>query len=208
MSQVTHGLSAILSHAKVYDVFQWMMGAKRGRSIVSCRYIKSRHGDCVLDIGCGTADIRRYLSDVQYFGIDPNPYYIQAAKYRFRDVPGCTFLCSAFDKAILARLPKFDIVLASAVFHHLDDDEVVRVAKLAKKVLKDDGRLVTLDPCYVENQSPIARFLINRDRGQHVRDAEGYRTLVSCVFDSVKTDVRHDLARFPYTHIAMECMSK
>jgi SAM-dependent methyltransferase len=208
MSQVTHSISAILSHAKVYDVFQWMMGAKRGRSIVSSRYIKSKNGDCVLDVGCGTADIRRYLSDVEYFGIDPNPHYIAAAKIRFRDVPGCTFLCGTFDEAILARLPKFDIVLASAVFHHLSDEDVVQVAKLAKAALKKHGRLVTLDPCYVEGQSPIAKFLISRDRGQHVRDAEGYRALMSYVFDSIVMDVCHDLARCPYTHVAMECMSK
>lgn len=208
MSEVFHGISAILSHAKVYDALQWMMGAKRGRSIVACRYIKSKTGDCVLDVGCGTADIRRYLSDVEYFGIDPNPHYIDAAKIRFRDVPGCTFVCGIFDEAILARLPKFDIVLASAVFHHLADDEVVRVATLAKAVLRERGRLVTLDPCYVENQSPIARFLISRDRGQHVRDAEGYRTLMSSVFNSIEMDICHDLARFPYTHVAMECTSK
>jgi SAM-dependent methyltransferase len=208
MSQVALGVSAILSHAKFYDAVQWLMGAKRGRSIVSSRYIKAKIGDCVLDIGCGTADIRRYLSVVEYFGIDPNPRYIRAAKYRFRDAQGCTFLCGTFDEAILARLPKFDIVLASAVLHHLTDDEAVRLANLAKAALKVDGRLVTLDPCYVEGQSPIAKFLIDRDRGEHVRDAAGYRSLMSSVFASVKTDVRHDLARFPYTHIAMECTLK
>jgi SAM-dependent methyltransferase len=208
MSQVTRGVSAILSHAKVYDALQWMMGAKLGRSIVSSRYIKSKNGDCVLDIGCGTADIRRYLADVEYFGIDPNPRYIHAAKSRFRDVPRCTFLCGIFDEAILARLPKFDIVLASAVFHHMGDDEVVRVGKLAKAALKEHGRLVTLDPCYVDGQSAIAKFLINRDRGRHVRDAAEYRALMSSVFDSIVMDVCHDLARFPYTHVAMECTAK
>jgi SAM-dependent methyltransferase len=208
MNQVIRGVSAILSHATIYDALQWMMGAKRGRSIVSSRYIKSKNGDCVLDIGCGTADIRRYLSDVEYFGIDPNPRYIHAAKSRFRDVPGCTFLCGTFDEATLTRLPKFDIVLASAVFHHLSDENVVQVAKLARAALKEHGRLVTHDPCYVEGQSSVARFFISRDRGQHVRDAEGYRALISNVFEKITIEVRHDLARFPYTHIAMECTLK
>lgn len=208
MSQVTHGVRAVLSNAKVYDVFQWMMGAKRGRSIISSRYVKSKNGDCILDIGCGTAEIRQYLSDVEYFGIDPNPNYIEAAKNRFRNLPRCTFLCATVDEVVLDAFPKFDIVLASAVLHHLSDAEVIRLATLAKVALKANGRLVTLDPCYVEGQSPVARFLVSRDRGQHVRDAEGYRALMSCVFDSITTDVRHDLARFPYTHLAMECMSK
>ena len=208
MSQVAQGVSAILSHAKFYDAVQWMMGAKRGRSIVSSHYIKAKNGDCLLDIGCGTGEIRRYLSEVEYFGIDPNPRYIDAARKQFRNVQGCRFLCGTFDEAVLAGLPKFDIVLASAVLHHLSDDAAVRLAKVAKEALKVNGRLVTLDPCYVEGQSSIARFLIRHDRGQHVRNAEAYRALLSSVFDSVKTDIRHDLARFPYTHLAMECMSK
>ncbi len=208
MSQVTHGVRAVLSNPKVYDFFQWMMGAKQARSIVSSGYIKSRSGDYVLDIGCGTAEIRWILSNVEYFGIDPNPDYIYAAKNRFRTLPGCTFLCATIDEVVLAALPKFDIVLATSVLHHLSDEEVVRLAKLAKAALKENGRLVTLDPCYVEGQSPIARFLISRDRGQHVRDAEGYRTLLSYAFDSIATDVRHDFLRFPYTHLVMECVSK
>lgn len=208
MSQVTHGVRAVLSNAKVYDVFQWMMGAKRGRSIISCRYIKSKNGDCVLDIGCGTAEIREYLSNVEYFGIDPNPDYIDAAKKRFSNLPGCTFLCATVDEVALNALPKFDIVLASAVLHHLSDAEVIRLATLAKAALKENGRLVTIDPCLVEGQSLVARFLVSRDRGQCVRDAEAYRALVSRVFESVTTDVRHDLARFPYTHLVMECMSR
>jgi len=208
MSQGAHGVRAILSNAKVYDAFQWMMGAKRGRSIISSRYIKSKNGDYVLDIGCGTAGIREYLSDVEYFGIDPNPDYVDAAKYRLRDRPKCTFLCATLDEVVLDALPKFDIVLASAVLHHLSDAEVIRLATLAKAALKENGRLVTIDPCLVEGQSLVARFLVSRDRGQHVRDAEGYRALMSCVFVSIATDVRHDLARFPYTHLVMECMSK
>jgi hypothetical protein len=66
--------------------------------------------------------------------------------------------------------------------------------------------LITLDPCFVEGQSPIARYLVSRDRGQHVRDVKGYQTLMSSLFASVTCDVRHDFARFPYTHLMMECM--
>jgi SAM-dependent methyltransferase len=183
-----------------------MMGAKRGRSIVSSRYIKSKNGDYVLDIGCGTAEIRQFLSNVEYFGIDPNPEYIDAAKNRLRNLPRCTFICATVD-VVLDALPKFDIVLASAVLHNLSDAEVIRLATLAKASLKENGRLVTLDPCYVEGQSPVATFLVSRDRRQHVSNAEGYRALMSCVFDSITMDVRHDLARFPYTHLVMECMS-
>jgi SAM-dependent methyltransferase len=208
MYEITQSIRAILSFPKVYDIFQWAVGGGRGRSIVASRYIKSKNGDYVLDIGCGTAEIRRYLSAVEYFGIDPNADYVHAARNRFRHVPRCTFLCGTIDDATLAELPKFDIVLATGVLHHLSDEEALRVAKLAKSALKIHGRLVTLDPCVVEGQSPIAKFFVSRDRGRYVRDAKAYQTLMSHVFNSIAIDVRHDLARFPYTHLAMECMSK
>jgi SAM-dependent methyltransferase len=191
----------------VYDIFQWAMGGERARSIVASRYIKSKTGDSILDIGCGTGEIRRYLADVEYFGIDPNADYIFAARKRFRHFARCTFLCGTIDEATLAESPKFNVVLATGVLHHLSDEEAVRVATLAKSALKLGGRFITLDPCIIEGQSRIARFLVTHDRGRYVRSAEAYQHLVSRVYDSVTMDIRHDLARFPFTHLAMECMS-
>lgn len=182
------------------------MGAKRGRTIFSSQYIKARDGDCVLDIGCGTAEVRLFLPDVEYFGFDPNAHYIEAAKKRLREVHKTGILLQAtLDEAALAELPKFDIVLVSGVLHHLNDDEAIQLAKLAKSALKEGGRLITIDPCLVEGQSFMAHYLVSHDRGQHVRDVEGYQALMSSVFSFVACDVRHDLARFPYTHLMMEC---
>ena len=206
MSEITYGLRSALSYSGIYDFFQWLMGAKRGRTIFSSQYIKARDGDFVLDIGCGTADIRLYLPDVKYFGFDPNAHYVEAAKKRLSEARKTgTLLHATLDMAALTELPKFDIVLASGVLHHLNDEEVIQLGKLSKSALKKGGRLVTIDPCFVEHQSPIANFLISHDRGQHVRDVNGYQKLMSSVFTYVKCDVRHDFARFPYTHLMMEC---
>lgn len=182
------------------------MGAKRGRTIFSLQYIKARAGDFVLDIGCGTADIRLFLPEVEYFGFDPSARYIEAAKRRLREARKTGMLLHAtLDEAVLAELPKFDIVLVSGVLHHLSDDEVIQLAKLAKAALKEGGRLITIDPCFAKGQSPIAHYLVSHDRGQHVRDVKGYQTLMSLIFASVVCDVRHDIVRFPYTHLMMEC---
>ena len=208
MSEITHGLRSILSFSGIYDLFQWLMGAKRGRTIFSTQYIKARDGDYVLDIGCGTAEIRLYLPDVEYFGFDPNAHYVEAAKRRLREAQKKGIVLHAtLDAVTLNGLPKFDIVLVSGVLHHLSDEEVVELANLSKAALKEGGRLVTIDPCFIEGQSPIARLLVSHDRGQHVRDANGYQSLMSSVFATVKSDVRHDFARLPYTHILMECKS-
>lgn len=182
------------------------MGAKHGRTIFASQYIKARSGDFILDVGCGTAEIRLFLPDVEYYGFDPSARYIDAAKSRLRDARKTgTLVHAMLDEVELSRLPKFDIVLVSGVLHHMSDDEVIRLAELAKSALKEGGRLVTIDPCLIDSQSFIARYLVSHDRGMHVRDVDGYRSVVSPVFSSVECDVRHDIARFPYTHLIMEC---
>jgi hypothetical protein len=148
------------------------------------------------------------LPDVEYYGFDPNPHYIRAAQDRLCDIPGCTLFCTTVEEAILGELPKFDIVLALGVLHHLDDKPAVQLAKFAKLALKEKGRLILIDPCFVLGQSPIARVLASRDRGQRVRDADGYLNIVHAVFDNVNSEISHDLLRIPYTHLIMECVAE
>lgn len=208
MSDATHGLRAVLSYSKIYDLFQRFVGAKKSRAFFAERYIRAQKGNKILDIGCGTAEIRDFLPTVEYYGFDPNPHYIKSAQNRLCDIPDCTFFCKPVDEIEFHEFPKFDIVLALGVLHHLDDTGAVQLAKLAKSALKDKGRLILVDPCFVEGQSAVARFFAGRDRGQHVRDADGYRKLMNTAFAYVNTEIRHDMLRFPYTHLIMECRAE
>ena len=208
MSQITSGIRTILSDSSIYDLFQSIMVKKNARALFSSTYIKARSNDRILDIGCGTGNWRDHLPDVEYYGFDPNPRYIDAAKNKFRNVPGCTFQCASIEDATVNTSPAFDIVLALGVIHHLDDDAAARLVKMAKAVLRTKGRLIMIDPCFVEGQSFVARSIIKLDRGQHVRDVSGYRRLVDAIFDAVKAEVRHDRLRFPYTHLIMECTAE
>ena len=68
---------------------------------------------------------------------------------------------------------------------------------------RERGRLVTVDPVLVDGQSAIARFLINRDRGNHVRTPAAYRALLSPHFVPDRVEIRHDLVPLPYTLLLM-----
>ena len=83
----------------------------------------------------------------------------------------------------------------SVVLHHVDDETAAELFRLSRMVLEAGGRLVTSDPCFQPEQSPIARFLISRDRGRCVRSPEGYEAIARAVFDDVTVHVRHDLLR-------------
>lgn len=205
MPSLLSALRTILFLPAAYNLLQNLLGGKKGRCHILNEYICAKDGDHILDIGCGTAEILAGLPDVRYFGFDSSQKYIEAATAKFGEKGN--FRCEDVNSANLMGLPKFDIVLALGVLHHLDDGGAAKLLGLAKSALKNNGRVITVDPCLVAGQSKIARFIINRDRGKFVRNLEGYLDLVRPVFAQVDHVIRHDLIRIPYTHLILECRS-
>jgi hypothetical protein len=70
-----------------------------------------------------------------------------------------------------------------------------------RNVLGSDGVLFTLDGCYREGQSLIAKWLLDNDRGQFVRDRNGYDNVLRGAFGRVDLAIRDDYSRVPYTFI-------
>jgi SAM-dependent methyltransferase len=203
MSQITSGFRSILSYPLVYSAFQYIMGAHGFWQTFTRDTLCVKAGDKVLDIGCGPADVLQYLpQELDYWGFDISPEYIQRAKLKYGDRGH--FFCKLLEPADLESLPKFDRVILTGVFHHLDDKTSKDVVSIAYQALKDDGKLVSIDPCYTSKQNPIARFLISKDRGQNVRIESEYKLLVNKTFKNVQTRVVHK-AWIPYTHCYMVC---
>lgn len=203
MSQITSGFRAILSVPIIYSTFQCVMGARSIWRYLANDVMQVKSTDCVLDVGCGPADLLAYLpKNVTYWGFDISPEYIQQAKMKYGNQG--QFICKLLDPSDLEALPKFDTVVLTGVFHHMDDAVAKEVVKIAHTALKEGGKLVSVDPCYAPNQNPVARFLISKDRGQNVRVETAYKMLVNKVFNEVKTQVVHR-AWIPYTHCYMVC---
>ena len=193
----------MLSAPAIYDLTQSVMGAGSLRREIAEAFLVRGKSVRVLDIGCGTAEIRSYLPrDTIYYGFDISQRYIDSARRKYAGQG--EFFCELLDEKRLKTLPKFDIVLALGVLHHLDDKEARGAMLLAKECLEVGGRLITIDPCFAANQNPIARFLISRDRGQNVRTKVGYEALPQGIFSTVRGDLRHR-SWIPYTHWFMEC---
>jgi SAM-dependent methyltransferase len=196
-------LRQVLALPKMYSLFADVVGGDSRRRYVE-QYIRPREGDRLLDIGCGPADILNYLpASVAYTGFDASASYIDSARARFGERG--SFFCERVDEAVIQRIGRFDVAIATGVLHHLDDAESVDLFRIARHALVPGGRLITLDGAYTADQSALARYIISKDRGQHVRPAEAYEKLARQVFPDVKVHIRHDMMRIPYTHIIMEC---
>lgn len=194
------GLWALLSRPWIYEAVQAMFAADRGRLAFVTEHVRPTAGDRILDIGCGTAGILRYLPGVTYIGYEPNPVYVERARAEFGDRG--TFHAKLFTASEAASIAPVDIAIVSAVLHHLSDGEAQDLLRLLRGVVKPGGRVVTIDNCYVDGQNPIARLLISLDRGRNVRTPEGYRGLAAATFGTIRGEVSHR-AFPPYTFFIM-----
>ncbi|MFO1099237.1 MAG: class I SAM-dependent methyltransferase [Xanthobacteraceae bacterium] len=202
MAETTSGLRSILSNPLVYEIVQRIFGGFSGRRTLVERFIRPEQGDRVLDIGCGPADLLRSMPDVRYVGYDPSARYIESAREAFRSRG--QFFVGRFGRSDLARHEPFDIALLTGVLHHLDDGEAADLLALLHAAIRPGGRLITLDPVFIDNQNPIARKLIEWDRGANVRTVEAYRALAAPHFHGVRETILHK-ALPPYTLFIMEC---
>ena len=194
----------MLSHPAVYGAVQDLLGAERSRARLCADHLRVRPGDVVVDVGCGPAQILDHLPrEIAYHGFDLSPAYIAAARARYGDRG--SFHCADVGDLAATPLPPCNVAFAIGLLHHLDDRDARALLARLHDRLAPGGRLVTVDPAYWPGQSRIARSIIRRDRGQHVRTGPGYRALVEGVFPRVALVRRDDLLRIPYSHAILEC---
>jgi SAM-dependent methyltransferase len=196
-------LKSILSNPWFYRFFQYSTGYSSARKVFAREYLRAKPGDALLDIGCGPGDIIEHLPEVEYFGFDVNEKYIQAARKRFGN--RAEFHCGGISDFSADDLPRVNIAISLGVFHHLNDAEIAQNLQLVKSVLKPGGRFIIFDPCYVVGQSRVAKFIISQDRGKYLKTDDEYRNIAAQFSENAKVSIRHDLYRFPYTVIIIEC---
>ncbi len=199
MAQINNGIRQIFNHPVIYDFFQNLVGAKKQRKMYVKNYLQIFDKAKVLDIGCGTSEILDYLPEnIDYVGFDLSENYIESARRKYKNRG--KWFCKSVMEMSYKENGTFDIVMANGVFHHLDNHEALNLSKFASIALKDSGKFCSFDGCYVNDQNPIARFLLSKDRGLNIRNKEQYESLVSPYFENIDLNIRHDLLNVPYTH--------
>lgn len=196
-------LRNFLSFAPAYAAFSRLVTVSQWQEKFVSEILQVRAGMRILDIGCGPAEILNRLPEVDYVGFDTSARYIDKARRNHGDRG--RFIHSPLTEDIADGMESFDRVIALGVLHHLADDEALLLFRTAKASLKPGQKLITFDGAYTENQSFIAKLLLDGDRGQFVRTPEEYIALAKRVFDDVSVTIHNDLLRIPYTHCIMTC---
>jgi SAM-dependent methyltransferase len=191
-------MKQILKHPEIYQLYQELGGFFGARVKAIRDYLPIRPGERVIDIGCGPGHIVRHLPNgIDYAGFDVDGPSIDYARKRFGKQG--RFEQRLFDADAATEFGPADVVMMNGVMHHIGDDDLAATLANIHAVLKPGGRLFTLDGAYRPGQSRIDKWLLDNDRGVHVRSAEGYRRLIEAEFGPVEMHVRSDYSRIPYT---------
>jgi SAM-dependent methyltransferase len=196
-------LNSTLKHPGNYILLQKLLGADRLRDkCVAIADLKPE--DSVLDIGCGPANLLEAFPTIKhYYGIDTEKRYIDYAVKKYRDRG--QFYCGEFNETFLASaaMKPVDKVFLMGILHHISDEMADDLLRLIYKVLKPGGLIVTLDPCFVPNQSIISKLVAKNDRGRFVRNEVGYRDLMKRQFSTISASIHPNTCRIPSIEIIM-----
>src|SRR5215472_5130046 len=140
-----------LRGATVYDAIQGAVGTNKMLRRLVADHIRPRAGMRVLDLGCGTGQVTRFLDNVDYTGIDNNPRYIAKANAENTG----RYICDDFSVADSLERHSFDLVLAIGLLHHLDARQAAQVFAIAARRLIPCGRMVTIDPAHDPSQGVL-----------------------------------------------------
>jgi SAM-dependent methyltransferase len=196
----------ILGTSAGYWSHKRFFSADSANSIITREYLQPQAGEQILDVGCGVGDVASHVGDATYVGVDQNPDYIARAQ---RKSDGrARFINASVEELPSLGLGDFDKVVIIGVLHHLADDVVAGLMADLTRVMKPDARLIVAENAWTADQATTARVLIALDRGRNVREPSGYERLIGGEFDVVRTTVRHDLLRFPYTYVIFEAVKK
>jgi SAM-dependent methyltransferase len=201
MAQRISGAYRLVTIPTIHNMLMFSLGADRAVTRYVEDILQPKAGISLLDVGCGPANVLAYLPAVDYTGIDINEKHIAFARQRFGD-RGRFMVGNAADD-LKQDEKTFDLINVSALLHHLADGEAASLFGSLKRLLKANGRIVTIDPVWLPGQRLAVKLVNKLDSGTDIRTPERYLGLFSGLGFDIQTRVYNDLLRIPYDHFIM-----
>ncbi|WP_148883552.1 class I SAM-dependent methyltransferase [Thermococcus aciditolerans] len=104
----------------------------------------------VVDIGCGTGSILRFLRSENYVGVEPS----EGMRKKFQEKHGFEPLDGHF---LSVPIPpeSADTVITTYAFHHVPDEEKEDAIKEMLRILKPGGRIVIADVMFESEEEKM-----------------------------------------------------
>jgi len=135
-----------------------------------------RHGESILDLGCGTGEFAPLFRAEDYRGLDIEPSNIAYAK---RHYPGYQFQTG---DAMKLPFPdaSFAAILVVGVLHHLSLEECRRTLSEMRRVLKPGGKVLVMEDTKTDRL--VSRIMHSLDQGAYIRTQAEWEGLLSGFF--------------------------
>ncbi|CAB4007539.1 Hypothetical predicted protein [Paramuricea clavata] len=104
-------------------------------------------GDKVLDMGCGTGHVTKYIANIvgpdgQVVGVDPDAERIKIAKEKYKGISNLQFYVGSSAIGFLYdNEPYYDVHISTNAFHWIPNDEKSIYLQKAHQCLKSGGKL-------------------------------------------------------------------
>jgi SAM-dependent methyltransferase len=157
---------------------EWKM--KRGGLLAED--IRRGPHELVLDLGSGRSPLLEHLTPPRYVGLDLHPADLDYARRRYES-PGYEFIQADILEAPLERWQGADVVTASALFHHLADDQVRSLIERVQERVRP-GRMVFTDGVAIGR---LRETLVDLDEGEPKRHPEQLYALFRPAFEVIQT---------------------
>ena len=129
-------------YAETYDA-GWR-GTKSARFYEDLiKELEINPGDAVLDVGCGTGTVLKFISsktEIKGYGLDISPQMLEVAR---KKNPGFEF-AEGNCETLPYKDNSMDVIMACMAYHHFSDQEQFR--REAYRVLKPNGKMYICDP--------------------------------------------------------------
>jgi SAM-dependent methyltransferase len=140
------------------------------------RMRRQGHTPRVLDLGCGTGELAPvfFKAGYSYVGIDIEAERIAYARKTHRR--GKFHVMDA--TALKYPDGHFDQILVTGVLHHLSDDEVRRIVREMRRVLRPGGRALVMEDIALRGSLNLLGALVHlADAGAYIRRPGEYAPL-------------------------------
>ena len=150
-------------------------------------------GHKLLDAACGTGILKPCCSPAWYVGIDIDTKRVTEARNQYKTVD---FISSDAGKLAFKK-NSFDIILASGLFHHVNDQTAYNILSEFKRVLSADGRVIVIEAIWPQHRYNLLGVLGRKmDQGNFVRHSWEYESLFKQCFNVDK--------KFLFTNYCLE----